>query len=1172
MRINKIRLSGFKSFVDPTNLEFPGNLSGIVGPNGCGKSNIIDAMLWVLGESSAKHLRGDSMADVIFNGSNTRKPVGQASVEIIFDNSDGKIGGQYAAYSEISIKRQVGRDGISSYSLNGVRCRRRDITHIFLGTGIGSRSYSVIEQGMISRVIEAKPEELRMFLEEAAGISKYKERRRETENRIRNTKDNIFRINDIISELDKQLQTLQRQARAAERYQQLKQEEREVREQLLALHWRALATQSESQSRVEGQCINAVEATTAALHATETEMVRQRENQTTAIERFNEVQNRFYTVGADLAKAEQNIQHAHERREALQNERAQTDKDIDETRNHLLLDHQKVAGLTVERDTLLPVQEELRVAEDRAQVETQAAEAAVQAWQARWDDHHQTTAGLGRSEQIEQTRSEHLRQGIDDARRRVSALRTEREGLDPDGLRAAIASLRSRFEERRTEHDRLMARRDATQSALRQSRELLHGSGMELDEARQLRQAVRGRIASLDALQQSALGMDRPAIREWMEKHGLSGQPRLAAALTVEPGWERAVEAVIGISLDSLCVGNLDDLLNVLPELKEGHVSALKSGMSMAEPAIAERADTLLAARVGSDLPLARFLGGVHAVETLDDARSLVSRLPSGESVVTRDGVWLGHDWVQANRDLGAQGGILARNQELKRLAIELQNLDARIAELERRVEVARAGVGREEQEDATIHEALSDSHQRLAAVKSEIAGQEARLDQIVRRSGQIDEELAELDDQIALDEGDLENCRLNLESACDQLTEAMREREQLVSARDGLRAAVQRAREAWRVARDRRHEDAVRLGRLNAELAGIEQAVLRYRTAIERLERRRTELGDAIRGFEEPLRQLQIERQDLLAQRLEVESALTQARAALQAIDSALRAIDQQRLAVEGELAARRDELEKARVESRTIAVRMANLCEQIETNGRRLDEVIAGIPDTAAEPVWEERLADIGRRVQRLGPINLAAIDECTALTERKGFLDRQFADLNEALATLEEAIRKIDRETRTRFKETFDKVNTGLQVIFPVLFGGGHAYLEQTGDDLLETGVAVMARPPGKRNSTIHLLSGGEKALTAVALVFAIFDLNPAPFCLLDEVDAPLDDANVVRLCEMLKARARDIQFLFITHNKITMEIAHQLIGVTMHEAGVSRLVAVNMEEAVQLAATA
>ena len=1169
MRLSKIKLAGFKSFVDPTVIPLPSNLIGIVGPNGCGKSNVIDAVRWVMGESSAKHLRGDSMADVVFNGSATRKPVSQATVELIFDNSDGAIGGQYARYAEISIKRTVTRDGVSSYYLNGTRCRRRDITDIFLGTGLGPRSYAIIEQGTISRLIEARPEELRVFIEEAAGISRYKERRRETENRMRHTRENLDRLNDLRDELEKQLNHLQRQARTAERFKALKEEERLTRAQLHALRWRSLNEQAEHSDRAIREQETALEAATAAQRRVEAEMEQQRDRHAQASDRFNEVQSRFYGIGADIARLEQSLQHARERRRQQEEDLAKLGRDGEEVAGQLEADRRRVEEIAA---ALAQVEPQLAAAVRRAEdsgAALAAAEQAMHDWQERWEAFTARAAEPARRAEVARARIDHLERSLEELRRRVARLAEEQAAQSTGRLETELAQLERDWNASGTRMEERQAALAAMQEQVAALREAIRDRRGRLDTLRQQVQELSSRHASLEALQAAALGKAGGEVQEWLQGQGLGEAPRLAETLDVEPGWERAVECVLGGYLEAVCVDGVEPLAAVAAELAGGTLTLYDTGASAPAPSSRHGLEPL-AARVRGTGPLNALLDGVLAAPDLQGALAARPALAAGESVVTRNGIWLGPGWLRVVRPADHQAGVLEREQELKALGAELaaarEALDAlqaeqkrdqdRLHELEAEREQAQAEFNRAGREHAELQSRLSAARAGLAKVQERSATLERELEEARRLTQSREEELAA--------------ARRALEEALDETARLEREREALQAERGELRARLEEVRAAAAADREAAQQGKVRAETLRTEQASLAEAMQRLEAQLAQLSERKAELEAALGESTAPLAEMERELEALLERRVSIEHELAGAREALEAADQALRELEERRGQAEQAVAGARDKLAQLKLDSQEVRVRRETVAEQIVEEGFSLETLLAEMPAEADEAAWADRLAELERKIQRLGPINLAAIDEYEQQSERKQYLDAQHADLTEALQTLENAIRKIDRETRTRFKETFDQINAGIKRLFPRLFGGGHAYLEMTGDDLLEAGVTVMARPPGKRNSTIHLLSGGEKALTAVALVFAIFELNPAPFCMLDEVDAPLDDANVGRYSEMLKEMSERTQFIFITHNKLTMEIAHQLNGVTMNEPGVSHLVAVDVDKAVEMAA--
>ncbi len=1169
MRLSKIKLAGFKTFVDPTTIPFPGNLVCIVGPNGCGKSNVIDAVRWVMGESSAKHLRGDSMSDVVFNGSSTRKPVGQASVELVFDNSDGRLGGEYASYSEVAIKRTVTRDGTSSYFLNGVRCRRRDITGIFLGTGLGPRSYAVIEQGTISRFIEARPEEMRVFLEEAAGISKYKERRRETENRIRHTRENLERLNDLREELDKQLARLKRQSQAAARYKRLKEEERLLRGQLHALRWQRLDRQCGEQELRNREQETALEGLIAQQRHTEAELEKQRQLHAGSMEELNRIQSRFYSVGADIARLEQAIQHSRERRQQQQQDLARLERAWQEASSHLEADLQTIARLQEELQRNEPELARAREREQQAAATLSEAEQAMQEWQQQWDQFNQRYAEPSQSAQMERSRIENLEQHSTQIRQRVARLTEEQRRLSPEEEQQQIGELEQKLEQAREEAAGLQQEQQERNREITSWRERNHQSGGELDQLRSRLQALRGRRASLEALQQAALNRNgEDQTTRWLARHQLQSAERMMEKLQVQQGWELAVETVLGDALEAVCVPDLERLAGALEGLECG-ISLFDTDTLPHPPPAAEES---LLSKVDAPWSLEPLLGRVVCAENLAAALAKRAQLAPHQSVITRDGIWLGPNWLRVARNDDAQSGILERERELKQLAGEESRLAGQVERLHRDLQQGRETQHRLEEQREAHQRKLHDANRRVAALEARLGAARLRLEQSRQRAGQIGKELEELGGQLARYAAEGEAARQRLNASLEQMENLASRREQLQEQRDRLRDTLQRCRETARQRRDDTHEITLRLQTLQTELTSTRQAVERIEQQKQRFSGRREELQRSLEEADAPLEEMNTRLEEALEQRSAVEREMEQARRATEAIEHRIRELEQSRSGTEREIEQLRTALEQARMAWQELKTRRQTQQEQLEQEGHNLTTLFQEMPEEASEEEWQARLNSLDQKIARLGPINLAAIEEYRQAEERKSYLDAQNDDLMEALATLESAIRKIDRETRSRFRDTFDRVNNSFREMFPRLFGGGRASLELSGEDLLDAGVTVMAHPPGKRNSTIHLLSGGEKALTAVALVFAIFHLNPAPFCMLDEVDAPLDDANVGRFCDLVREMSDKTQFILITHNKITMEMSQQLNGVTMKEPGVSRLVAVDLDEAATMAATA
>ncbi len=1165
MRLSKIRIAGFKSFVDPVTLDLRSNLTGILGPNGCGKSNTIDAVRWVMGESSAKHLRGASMEDVIFNGSSSRKPVGLASVELVFDNTDGTLGGEYAHYAEISIKRQVSRDGDSRYFLNGTKCRRRDITDIFLGTGLGPRSYAIIEQGMISRLIEAKPEELRNTLEEAAGISRYKERRRETETRMAHTRENLERLSDLRDELAKQLERLDKQAKAAQRFREWRDEERHLEASVLLLQWDALKTDSEQRLRDLSQRSTDYQAHIAQVRHLEALIEELRSQHSDANETLNAVQGEYYQAGADIARIEQSIQHQRDIQRRQQDALRNAEQSIEETVRHAAEDRDKLNTCEQTLADLEPREEALGEQLDMADAHLQDAEERLSDWQEHWHSIQQRIAEPTRHAQVEKARMEQLERQLSQASQRLERLQHETGSLATERFIDDLQLLEAQQQEAAEAH--LLAEEQLADlsTTLSQQQQAYREVQTQLDQARSRRQSLQGRLASLETLQQAGLDKTNKARQQWLTDKGLDKAPRIAEILQIEPGWESAFEAVLAESLNAVCIEALwitapDDFANIGITLLE-----TTGNTATAAP----QAPLALSSKLHAPTAASTLVAGIRCAENLPEAFAQRDSLAPHESIVTRDGLWLGSNWLRSHHQADARSGILQRQQEIETLREQLALLEATIADGQQRADQLRDTIRRLEQQRDQAQADTNRLHRTDSEQRSRLLALQQRIEQLQHRRQQIDADYAELDAQRMQQQEDHLLATEQRNTALALLEMVQAERDRLAASREHLQHAVNDARRTLREGQDEAQEIRLHLETNRTQRDNSQRQLERFTNRLELLEQQRDTLLEQMHLQDEPSADLQAERDDALTQRANIEQRLTQARQALQALEAEIRQQDAARIQTERLAEHARTEQENRKLEWQAVQVREQTVAEQFAKTEFDAVSLRATFTPETQPAHFLQMLETVQRSIQRLGAINLAAIDEFREQSERKQYLDQQNDDLVAALETLDTAIRKIDRETRARFKDTFDKVNSRLQDMFPRLFGGGECYLEMTGDDLLTTGVAIMARPPGKRMSTIYLMSGGEKALTAVALVFAIFELNPAPFCMLDEVDAPLDEANVGRFCELVAHMSEQVQFIFITHNKTTMELAENLIGVTMREAGVSRLVTVDMAEAVKLA---
>ncbi|MFH1601125.1 MAG: chromosome segregation protein SMC [Pseudomonadota bacterium] len=1165
MRLSTIKLSGFKSFVDPTVLHLPTNMTGVVGPNGCGKSNIIDAVRWVMGESSASRLRGDSLTDVIFSGSSSRKPVSQAQVELIFDNTEGTIGGEFARYAEISVKRLVSRDGQSNYYLNGARCRRRDITDLFLGTGLGPRSYSIIEQGMISQIIEAKPEDLRVYLEEAAGISKYKERRKETESRIKGTRENLDRLSDLREEVDKQLEHLKRQARAAEQYQALQAERLNKDAQLKALEFRRFDGDLKALNEALTQDEIKLQALLADQRQAEAQIEACRSQHGEASEALGKAQAEVYRIGGELARIEQQIQHQKELRQRLETARTEADAAFAQVGEHISGDERQLAELHNAIAAAEPKLESLRGDDSGRQEALKAAEAALHDWQQRWDTYAKAQSEAARWAEVERTKIEYLEKQALDAGRRRETLSGERSGLDTSAISTSLAQLTADHDQQKAGLDGLGEQLEQRKTALAGLQDQQRQQQSELADVRKQAQAARGRLSSLEALQHAALGQEKNVALDWLKAQGLDGQARLGEALQVEPGWETAVETVLGSLLEAVTVDAPREFLDAITGLSQGRVALVSGGTGDFQAPAGS-----LAAKVQGPDAVRRLLADVLAIDEARDAAGV--DFGGSASAITRSGEWLGQGWLRVLRSGEAQQGALAREREIQTLRADIDALAKKEQALNDGLTAMRDKLLEAEQHREDAQRALYMAHRGVSELAGQLQGQQGRLESAQARVARIDAELASLATTLEESQANAREARARLEQAVAKMGDLETERQALDSQRRSLGEQRDSARNSAREARDAAHQLALTLESQRARVVALSQSLARMGSQKAQLEVRLNELQAQLAEGDAPVVALEGQRQAALDQRVVADKALGAARSALDGIEAEMRKYEQVRQQRDQQSLAQREAISQKKLEHQALQLRASQLSEAVAEAGLSLDEVVAALPEQADVEVWRKSLADIDAKMRRLEPVNLAAIQEYGEQSERKTYLDAQDADLTSALETLEEAIRKIDRETRGRFKETFDRVNTGVQELYPRLFGGGHAYLELTGEDLLDTGVSIMARPPGKRVSNISLLSGGEKALTAVALVFAIFRLNPAPFCLLDEVDAPLDEANVGRFSSMVTEMSEKVQFLFVTHNKATMEAAKQLSGVTMREPGVSRLVSVDLAEAARLVGAA
>jgi chromosome segregation protein len=1166
LRLTHIKLAGFKSFVDPTHIPVPGTLVGIVGPNGCGKSNVIDAVRWVLGESSARHLRGETMQDVIFNGSGERKPSNRASVELVFDNSLGKAGGPWAKYSEIAVKRVLERNGESAYYVNNQHVRRRDVADIFLGTGLGGRAYAIIEQGMISRIVEARPEELRTFLEEAAGISKYRERRKETEQRLEDTRENLARVDDILQELTKQLAHLEGQAEVAGRYRSLEAQLKATQQLMWFLRKQeAVAARARLQRELE-QVLLDLEAETARLRELESQVETLRQAHYDASDRVHNAQGALYEANAETARMEQSLQHLRESRRRVESQiAALTAEQEDAARQlqglQLALDEQRAA--------LAVAGEQLDACRDQERQEAQRLPAAEQAFAACATEVERLGEELARhrqEEQIELTRSGHAAKvlaQLSQRRERLEQEQAAQEDVDREELERLDSELRELEYQYREKRDAL-AEAEAALPGLEQAHREANDAA---DAASRELGAQDARRTALELLQKQVSRSGE--MHAWLDEHQLDGFGRLWQGIRIEPGWEDALEAILRERLNGIA---LDDLQRASHWL--GHPPPGKVSFFQKRPAVpAERADGakpladyITCTDAGVAAVLADWLKGVYVAADPAEGFAASANLQPGELLVCPQGHVFTRNSVSFHAADSEIHGILSRQREIEELTRRRQGLEHALAaarsgavETQAELEHARMELQRLRQQAESAQQQRHDlqlDHVRLSQ----------QAERIAHRRSQIASELEEIEAEEARETQVQERALGRLEELSGRLVEI---EEQVQGARDAhARSGVElEDRRAAVAGAGRRLQEAVFTHRALAQrISDGEAAVRALSEKSARLESGLQAQREELAGLDEAPLQAQLS--EALERRVEREQALHLARQGLDEADHALKEADRARMASEQKLGPLRERSGDLRLKEQEARIAEESFSTQLLEAHANEEELAARVEKGMRPGPMQAEINRLSEEIANLGAVNLAALEELAAATERKTYLESQSRDLHEAVETLENAIRRIDRETRERLQATFDEVNKSLAELFPTLFGGGEARLIMTGEEILDAGINIVARPPGKRNTSIHLLSGGEKALTALSLVFSLFRLNPAPFCLLDEVDAPLDDSNTDRFCRLVRQMAQNTQFLFISHNKITMELAEQLVGVTMPELGVSRVVAVDIEEALRI----
>ena len=1165
MRLKSIKLAGFKSFVDPTKVLLPGNLCAVVGPNGCGKSNIIDAVRWVMGESSAKNLRGENATDVIFNGSSSRQPVGQATIELVFDNHDRTLAGEFASYNEVSIRRKVTREGQSTYYLNGQKCRRRDVTDLFLGTGLGPRSYSIIEQGMISRLIESRPEELRVYIEEAAGISRYKERRRDTANRISRSRENLARLQDIREELGRQLETLKQQATAAEQYTELKQNERQHKSQLAALQWRELRQklidQRINMGRIEEQIVLQKSEQDTRL----VQMDVQKNDLALLNDSFTEQQGGFYGLGADIARLEQTIEYQQQQQKRWQADETEALEQLQRIDEACTADGNELNQLSQQQEQLELDAELASEQLFEAETHVQEKEEQRQYWQLQWQQKSDQTSHLKRIIEVAKTGLQHQQQQASQARQDRQTSVSELENLsfaneaDIDLLGAQLDQQKQQQQLFKEQLLSLETELDALKQEERGQQEALDGQVQELG-------TLAGQLASLRLLLAEA-EQDAPDLpADWQAEV----DQKLVDAMQADPQWEVAVEHVLQDWLGGYLLGQMPDqnvgqliaargLTLFVPQQHQNSTKPINTHPSLVD-------------KVTVPFGLQSLLAHVFLVNNWHEAKDLLASLPIYASVILPDGLWIGHGWVRTPPREGSVTGVLGRKQQVQALSTQEAALrahqkitqDTLTQAREETVELEKTLTQTREAQQQGQHQAQQ-KQQALALLQQQSQQGLAQQQNLQQRIQQQTQRLEDSDEEIALLQEQLGEHELALESTQLNLPDLEVDKESVETQLGQVRHEFSQKQQQVMQLQARKDSVLAQITSLGRSVERLHEQRAQWRdkqTEIESRDGSQQQLDD---GSEKSLAE-QLER--LLTLRVEAETKMEQGRRGINQLEQVMRQLEKQQLQQDNEIQQADRVLQDERLIERELEVNAEHIKKLMIEQNVLVEKLAEILPETIDQEHLSRLLEQCQNRIKRLGAINLVAIEEYKLQQERKAFLDLQHDEVIDALDSLEQAMQKIDKETRARFKQTFDTVNESLGSLFPKVFGGGRASLELTDDDMLSTGVTIMAQPPGKRNSSIHLLSGGEKALTAIALVFSIFQLNPSPFCMLDEVDAPLDDANVERYARLVREMSAQVQFIYISHNKIAMEMATQLLGVTMQEAGVSRVVTVDVDQAINM----
>lgn len=1161
MKLEKIKLAGFKSFPDPVTVEISSDITAIVGPNGCGKSNIVDAVNWVMGQGP-RDVRATTLEDVIFNGTSARRPLGIASVELLFDNSDNSLGGQYASYNQIAVRRSVDRSRESKYFINNTRCRRRDIFDLFAGTGLGSHNYAIIEQGMISRIIEAKPEEIRLYLEEAAGVSKYRERKRDAEVRIRHTNENLERVKDICDEIDKQLQKLKRQARDAEKFKELKSTQHKLSAQLLALQYLQHDQQRGEYAKQMSELRLQLEQNQSELTSVETAVQEQRLLRDEWNERLNQAREHFYAVNADISTAEQEIENRRKSVEQMAEEKRLITEAIEKCLQRLQTQQQRQAQA---QQKLQQTERQIEQAGTQLEQQKQQLEVAEQKQaevSQQWESYHSDTQDLSGGVEVSKVKIDYCLKELESIARHKQAIEQRQASLNVPELSAQLEQDKKKAEA--LESALADAEKQGGQKArqLAQLRDQLDGTLQKAHQAGIRVQDLSGTLASLKALQADELKHSQESLSGWLQTHQLDKAAKVAEQLHVSSGWEKAVETVLGFFIEGIEVDTLEPYINATKEMEAGSLTMLERRSH------AELKQHALAHQVKNDSGVKSLLAHIYTVDGLDEAMRRRSQLAEYESFVTKEGAWIGRHWLRIRKSPD-DGGVLSRRKKIEKLDSEVKDAERQVSELHSQAGSLRDQIKDGEAALAHTHQKQQETMQQYADVKLEIQQVEVRAKHGLELSIELDGEL----DQISHRQSEIKKQHDELQQAYESAVASVSghdsSRSELEQQRVTSEKEIAELRGQLSEQQQQLHLLEIEKSSLTVELSGLDDGLEQTETQRSELVQRDEAISKVEQSSYEPIEQCQIKVQELIEKRDAHERDIGDCNANLEQNHSTIEELEARSKGFSELKESLQGEREQTHGALQAATARCDDLRHQLAQTDFELEALQADLAENQSIEQTQTELEQAERRIGRLGAINLIAVEEFNELSARKEYLDTQRQDLISALETLQQAIVKIDRESKEKFKNTFDNINNKLADVFTRLFGGGQARLELLESNWLESGVAIMVRPPGKRLTSIRLLSGGEKALAALAVVFAIFELNPAPFCMLDEVDAPLDESNILRFSELIKEMSNRVQFIIITHSRLTMERVDCLVGITMGEPGVSRLVSVNVEEAARMA---